>query len=386
MGYYSEYLNQNLNFEQLTAERKKQLRKISDLRKSDVLVFASDLNKRIQEISISYSDLLPIKDQLDNLKGNDRLDIIIETPGGSGEVAEDIVKLLRNKYSNIGVIIPGWAKSAGTLIAMSADEILMEPASALGPIDAQLSWQGKSFSAQALLDGFDKIKKEVEEIGVLNKAYIPLLQGISPGEIENANNALSFAKILVEDWLANYKFKNWTTHSSTGKAVSDDDKKQRSKEIANKLCDHKFWKTHARSIKIADFEEMKVKITDYSLEQELHEAINRYNTLLQMSFATNIYKIIETIDSQIYRFMNIDGQNPPVGKEIDNVMIDYECNNCKNKFKIQAKLKKGLPNEVGSVQFPQNNKVICPKCQKESDLSDIRRDIEAKTKKQIVFE
>jgi len=237
MGIYSEYLNKKLSAEELIKERKAQLKRISQIRKRDILVFASDLNKRIPEISIGYSDLLPIKDQLANLKGK-KLDLIIETPGGSGETAEDIVKSLRNKYDDIAIIIPGWAKSAGTIIAMSGNEILMEPNSALGPIDAQLTWQGKTFSAQALLDGLDKTKEEVEKTGVLNKAYIPILQGMSLGEIENARNSLSFAKVLVTDWLKNYKFKDWNNHKTSGKAVTEDEKEARANEIAEKLCDH----------------------------------------------------------------------------------------------------------------------------------------------------
>ncbi|MGI8741790.1 MAG: hypothetical protein ACR2NN_04305 [Bryobacteraceae bacterium] len=47
----------------------------------------------------------------------------------------------------------------------------------------------------------EKIKKEVVDTGTLNRAYIPILQGISPGELQSAENALSFAKILVTQWL-----------------------------------------------------------------------------------------------------------------------------------------------------------------------------------------
>ena len=88
----------------------------------------------------------------------------------------------------------------------------------LGPIDAQIFYQGKRFSADALLEGMEKIKKEVVDTGTLNRAYIPILQGISPGELQNAENALSFAKILVTQWLAQYKFRTWTTHSSNGRS------------------------------------------------------------------------------------------------------------------------------------------------------------------------
>ena len=232
MGVYSEYLDKGLSFPELTAERKKQLKLISELRGNrDVLVYAADFNKRTDAISINYADLLPISDQLSNLGGN-KIDLIIETPGGSGEVAEDIVRLLRDKYDEVGIIIPGWAKSAGTIIAMSGDEILMGQISALGPIDAQLNWQGKHFSAHALLEGLEKIKKEIEKTGVLNKAYVPILQGISPGEIENAQNALDFAKKLVEKWLVKHKFKNWDIHLSNQKPVTTEEKELRAKRIA----------------------------------------------------------------------------------------------------------------------------------------------------------
>lgn len=145
MGIYAEYLDKKLNFQRVAAERKAQLKRISELRGNrDVLVFAADLKNNRQPIGINYSDLLPLNDQLANLTGK-AIDIILETPGGSGETVEDMVKLLRTKYSSVGVIVPGAAKSAGTIFAMAADEILMEAASALGPIDAQITWQAKFF-------------------------------------------------------------------------------------------------------------------------------------------------------------------------------------------------------------------------------------------------
>jgi len=253
MGIYSEYLDRfgAADGNKLFEERKNQLKRISKIRESDILVFAADLNKQNAAISIDYSDLLPFSDQLSNLKGK-KLDLILETPGGAGEVAEDLVKVMRNRYQEVAVIIPGWAKSAGTIMAMAADEILMGPDSALGPIDAQLVHQGKQFSADALLEGMEKIKREVENEGRLNKAYIPILQGISPGELQSAENALNFAKLLVTQWLAQYKFRKWTHHSSNGQEVTESEKQQRANEIAERLCDHGFWKTHGRSINVAN--------------------------------------------------------------------------------------------------------------------------------------
>ena len=115
MGIYAQYLTKFKNFEEITKERKKMLSSISKIRGNrDVLVFASDLSKARAPIGIEYTDLLAIQDQLENLSGK-AIDIVLETPGGLGEVVEDIVSLIRGKYETVGMIIPGYTKSAGTI-------------------------------------------------------------------------------------------------------------------------------------------------------------------------------------------------------------------------------------------------------------------------------
>ena len=312
--------------------------------------------------------------------------MILESPGGAGEIAEDIVRLIRGRYDDVGVIIPGCAKSAGTIMAMAADEILMEPVSALGPIDAQLFWQGKVFSADALIEGMEKIKDEVTKTGVLNKAYIPVLQGISPGELQSAENALEFARVLVTDWLKRYKFRTWTHHASSGKPVTDKDRETRANAIAKTLCNHRQWKTHGRSIKLNDLEAMRLKITDYSKLPDLAEAVRRYYTLLQMSFATNIYKVFETPGSQIYRFMAPQVPAPQAGTPTDAniVNVDLTCGKCGKVSRVQANLGSKQPLQSGSHPFPPDNKFSCPGCGAVADISDARRQIEAQSKKPVV--
>lgn len=376
-----DFLERNFSFEEINRERKYYLQKISELRGNrDILVFASDINKGHAPISIDYEDLLAINDQVSNLSGRE-LDIILETPGGSGEVAEDIVKLLREKYDNIAVIVPGWAKSAGTLIAMSCDEILMEPASALGPIDAQINREGKVFSAEALIKGMDEIKKEVVDTNFLNPAYIPILQGISPGEIQGAQNALDFAKVLVREWLVQYKFKEWNVHSQTGLPVTLEEKQERANEIANCLCDHSKWLTHARSIKIQDLEEMKLVIHDYSKDSELNEAIGKYYTLLRMTLDTNIYKVYETKDSQIFKSINNgEVQQPQVPNQPASlVKFNMPCERCNTNIVIQANINVSQPIEEGNTAFPSNNVVSCPKCEHQMNILHLRGEIESQT-------
>ncbi len=386
MGIYTEYLDRQFSLEGLVEERKKQLLRISQLRGRDVLVYAADLTKGSAPISISYEDLLFIRDQLDNLDGR-ALDLILETPGGLGEVAEDIVKLIRDKYEDFAVIVPGWAKSAGTIITMAADEILMEPASALGPVDAQLSRQGKTFSAEALIEGMKKIKEEVEATGILNKAYIPILQGISPGELQAAENALKFAEVLVAEWLAKFKFRKWTYRESSGTVVTESDRNQRAQEIAQQLRSHSRWLTHGRSIKILDLETMGVRITDYSRLPDLVDPIRRYYTLLRMTFDTNIYKLCETPLSQVYRFITqpIPAVGPQeLGKEAGIAVVKVQCGRCKSEFQIQANLGESRPIQAGAIAFPANNKAICPTCNNEIDLTNIRRQLELQSKRKVV--
>ncbi|RTR27632.1 Clp protease ClpP [Robertmurraya yapensis] len=345
----------------------------------DILVYAADYNKGNAPISIIFDDLLAINDQLSNLNGN-ALDIIIETPGGSGEVAEDIVKLIREKYDDVAIIIPGWAKSAGTIIAMSCDEILMEPASALGPIDAQITRNGKTFSAEALLKGMDEIKAEVTSTNNLNMAYIPILQGISPGELQGAKNALDFAKVLVKEWLIKYKFKDWNHHSTSGLPVTVQEKEQRAEEIASDLAEHSKWLTHGRSIKITDLERMKLKINDYSKDVELADAIRRYYTLLKMTLDTNIYKVYETVESQIFKSLHEPNQPPAHKPDQGNIAVfDVNCPNCRSLYKIQANLGVEKPIEKGHLEFPSDNILICPKCRFEINLSQARQQIESQT-------
>lgn len=383
MGIFSEYLEQNLDWPTLVSKRKEQLKIISTLRGGRaVLTFAAALTKQAP-IMIDYDDRIHFFDQLSNLSG-DKIDIILETPGGFAEVVEDLVEYTRNRFSEVGIIVPGYAKSAGTIMAMAGDEILMDSTSALGPIDAQISQNSKRFSAHAFLEGLEKIKLETTSIGSLNRAYIPMLQLLSPGEIQEAENALAFSQALVTDWLSKYKFKFWEIHSSTGLPVTDDDKTERAKQIAKTLCNHGLWLTHGRSITIEDLTNMGLKITDYSKNVDLSNAIRRYYTLLKMSFdKTSIYKIYETEASQLYRFAVPQGI-PLMNQNPDHFIIDLECNNCKTKSKVQANFKEGINLERDTFAFPKDNIFICPSCKTRIDLSTIRGKLESQMKRRVV--
>ncbi|MBN1621454.1 MAG: ATP-dependent Clp protease proteolytic subunit [Endomicrobiales bacterium] len=387
MGIYAEYLNRMFDINGLNNERKIQLDRISKLRKRSILTFASALSKGNAPIGIDYDDIVPIMDQLSNIQGEE-IDIILETPGGYAEYAEQIVESIRTKFKDVAFIIPGAAMSAGTIMAMAGDDILMSPYSALGPIDAQIMQQGKRFSAHAFIEGLNKIKDEVADTGVLNKAYIPILQNVSPGEIQSAQNAYDFALDLVGKWLAKYKFKNWDKHKTNpsliGKPVTKEEKKQRALEIADKLRDHSIWKTHGRQIKINSLREMKLIIKDYSENAELYDAIQRYFILLKMTFdATDMFKMYETPTSQIYRHTH-----PRVQKHMkeNNVKFNLQCNKCGNVIKIQANLEKGIKLESGYIKMPKEDTIKCNTCNIEHNLLDLKKQIEQMAGRPIIYD
>lgn len=389
MGIYTEYLKSFQKVEEIHVEREKQIKRISALRGREILTIASDMSgfsgnlDKIRLTSIDYTDLLPISDLLDNLSGK-AIDIILETPGGIGERAEDIVRMIRDKYDDVAFIIPGAAMSAGTIMAMAGDEILMDTDSSLGPIDAQLVIGGKQFAAEAFLDGFKRIKEEVEKTNSLNRAYIPILQQISPSDIQACINAQDFSKKLVSKWLAKWKFGKWVTHSSSGKPVTKKQRLARARSIASKLCKHSHWLTHGRSIKMDDLKEMGLRITNYKETTDLYDAIKRYYNLLRMTFEnTLIFKLYEIPDARIYRALTMPQPVPqPMQHEFGEV--SFKCANCGKESKIQVNLGPNLPLRPGNIPFPSNNKFKCPHCGHETDLTEIRQKIEREKGRKIV--
>ncbi|MBZ0155389.1 MAG: hypothetical protein K8I29_04135 [Alphaproteobacteria bacterium] len=71
-------------------------------------------------------------------KSFDELDVVLQTPGGDIDAAFLIVKILRKQARKVNILVPRFAKSAGTLICLGADAILLTDLSELGPLDTQI--------------------------------------------------------------------------------------------------------------------------------------------------------------------------------------------------------------------------------------------------------
>jgi len=66
------------------------------------------------------------------------LDLVLHTPGGLVLAAYQIAHAIRLHQGKITAFVPHYAMSGGTLIALAADEIVMEEHAVLGPVDPQL--------------------------------------------------------------------------------------------------------------------------------------------------------------------------------------------------------------------------------------------------------
>lgn len=66
------------------------------------------------------------------------IDLIVHTPGGLALASTQIANALVRHKGPVRVIVPHYAMSGGTLLALSADEIIMDPNAVLGPVDPQI--------------------------------------------------------------------------------------------------------------------------------------------------------------------------------------------------------------------------------------------------------
>lgn len=84
------------------------------------------------------------------------IDLVLHTPGGLVLASEQIACALKRHKGKVTVFIPHYAMSGGTLIAMSADEIMMDPNAVLGPVDPQLGGQQGYFPAVSILKALEQ--------------------------------------------------------------------------------------------------------------------------------------------------------------------------------------------------------------------------------------
>ena len=89
------------------------------------------------------------------------IDLVAHTPGGLVLASEQIARALHRHPAKVTVLVPHYAMSGGTLLALAADEIVMDENAVLGPVDPQVGqWPAASVLAVAESKPIDRVDDE----------------------------------------------------------------------------------------------------------------------------------------------------------------------------------------------------------------------------------
>ncbi|NPU88489.1 MAG: hypothetical protein HPY87_00915 [Fervidobacterium sp.] len=135
-------------------EQKRKSRVITLIHRQESFSFFGFGIRKFIDIEDSEEVLRAIKMTPDDMP----IDFIIHTPGGLVLAAEQIANALRKHKGKVTVFVPHYAMSGGTLIALAADEIVMDDNAVLGPVDPQLG----QYPAASILSVVEK--KNINDI------------------------------------------------------------------------------------------------------------------------------------------------------------------------------------------------------------------------------
>lgn len=150
----------------LEASRARMLRQLEARRNSRAIALIHR-QERLSFLGFPLARYIDINDSEEILRAikltdpNVPIDIILHTPGGLVLAAEQIAKALCRHPAKVTVFVPHYAMSGGTMIALAADEIVMDENAVLGPVDPQIGQQPAA-SILAVLEQkpLDKINDE----------------------------------------------------------------------------------------------------------------------------------------------------------------------------------------------------------------------------------
>jgi ClpP class serine protease len=141
---------------------------------------------------IDHSDAAPFGSMLDSIGDCDRLDLLLHSGGGSGEVAEKLVEMCRSRCRReFRVIVPNYAKSAATMVALGGESIVMAAdRSELGPIDPQyeitVGNERQQVSGQSFLQAYELAQQKVREASEKQQPVVGYLQSLAASTMEPA--------------------------------------------------------------------------------------------------------------------------------------------------------------------------------------------------------
>lgn len=216
----------------------------------------------------------------------DALDLIVHSPGGRAEATEAIINYTRSKFKDVRVFVPHEAMSAATMLACGANAVVMGRQSYMGPIDPQVQLPTplgvQSIPAQAILDQFERARRECAADRSNLPVWVPTLQQYGPALLQQCENALALSRQLVSQWL-----QMWMLRGRRNAAA-------RAERIAEALSDHQRLLTHGRPLDRVRLRRLGMRIEDLERDQQLQDLVlTVYHATMHTFSATQATKIIE---------------------------------------------------------------------------------------------
>lgn len=268
--------------------RRKYIRIMNEYTGRNIIAYYSGfLQHPRANVSIDDNDINAFMQTVYGLNKSNGLDLILHTPGGQIASTESIVTYLKSVFGNdIRVFVPQMAMSAGTMIALSAKEIVMGKHSNIGPIDPQF---GGVFCA-GVIEEFEKAASDIK----MNPAKIPLWQSIiskyHPTFLGDCEKAIQWSKKMVKEWL----LKNMLSESAEADELACN--------IVDKLSSHAETYAHSRHIHFDECEELGlnvVRLEDIE-KREIENCMDLQDCVLTIHHSymhtfsnTNAVKIVE---------------------------------------------------------------------------------------------
>ncbi|MFW6358341.1 MAG: SDH family Clp fold serine proteinase [Chroococcales cyanobacterium] len=199
----------------IEAKRVQAIREFEQQRKSRTILLIHR-QESISLLGIPLSRYISIEDSEQILRAirltppEVPIDLILHTPGGLVLATEQIARALIRHPSKVTVFIPHYAMSGGTMLALAADEIVMDANSVLGPVDPQLGNMAAASIVKVIEEKpIDKIDDETLIMADLSRKAINQVQRfvrtllkddipkekIAPSDIEKIVDALTSGKV-----------------------------------------------------------------------------------------------------------------------------------------------------------------------------------------------
>ncbi|MCC8977905.1 SDH family Clp fold serine proteinase [Bradyrhizobium acaciae] len=214
-------------------QRQELIKQINAAEHTNLICYVGSL-----ETEIDRNDVIGFVEMLHNIPENSPIDLLLNTGGGDVDACEKLVSLIHAKARDkeFRVVVPDLAKSAGTLMALGANKIIMSDASELGMIDPQFLMRDARgnelfFSVTSYLEAYEEHSEALRK-NAQDQVALLMLDGFDARTVKKFQGIRDRVRTFAEDML-----KRRGAPSST---------------ISYELMSSSRWKTHGQPIGYAD--------------------------------------------------------------------------------------------------------------------------------------